>query len=156
MRYAMLIALGLIAAMRLAAADLTAGAIPGEQLVPFAPAKAAGVARSNLLDQAFATAAAYKLDAGGYANLDIQNTFHRGSGDTSIVDRYLASKTLCPKKEKLGGFTACIRAERDRATIYWYLPDRLAVTLSAPTEKLVRAMAADLPLAALAKLSAAR
>jgi hypothetical protein len=156
MRSVMFIVIGLVAATPIASADMTTGAIPGEQLVKFAPVKAGGVARSDLLDQAFATAAAYRLDAGQYANLDIQNTFHRGSGDTSIVDRYLASKTLCPKKERVGGFTACVRVESDRATLYWYFPDRLTVTLSAPTEKLVRAMAADLKLAALANLSAAR
>lgn len=59
-------------------------------------------------------------------------------------------------KSGISAFTACVRVERDRSTLFWYLPDRVTVTLSAPTAKLVRAMAADLDLAALAKLSAAR
>jgi hypothetical protein len=144
-----------IASLRFAAADMTDGAIPGDKLKPHAPAKLGGVERSNLLDQAYAVAAAYKLDK-GYANLDIQNTFHRGSHDTSIVDRYLASKTLCPKKEKLTGQTACVRVDGDGTTaIYWYLPDRLVVRLAAPSEALARAMAKDIPIAALATLSAA-
>jgi hypothetical protein len=143
----------LLATTATASADMTKDALPGDKLVPFASARLGSVERSNLLDQAFAAAAAYKL-AGDYANLDIQNTFHRGSGDTSIVDRRLASKTLCPKKETIAGHAACVRVEADRATIFWYLPDRLTVTLSAPTEKVVRAMAADLKITALAKLSA--
>lgn len=150
------VALFVIGALGIAAADMTEGAIPGDKLKPHAPAKLGGVERSNLLDQAFAVAAAYKLDQ-GYANLDIQNTFHRGSHDTSIVDRYLASKTLCPTKEKVNGQTACVRVQPDgTTTVYWYLPDRLVVRLAAPKEALARAMAKDLPIAALAKLSAAR
>jgi hypothetical protein len=140
------------AVARVAAADMTDGAISGEKLAPFAPTKLGGVERSNFLEQAFAVAGAYKLD-NGYANLDIQNTFHRGSHDTSLVDRRLES---CSKKEKVTGAMACVRVETDRTTIFWYLPDRITVTLSSPTEALTRKMAKDMPIAAIAKLSAAR
>jgi hypothetical protein len=54
------------------------------------------------------------------------------------------------------GATACVRVESDRTTIFWYLPDRIVVILSSPTEALTRAMAKDMPIAAIAKLSAAR
>jgi hypothetical protein len=138
------------------AEDMTQGAIPGAELVAFAPAKVAGIARSNLLDQAFAVAAAYKLES-GYLNLDIQNTFHRGTRNTSIEDLYLGNKKLCGTREKVSGYAACVRVGEDGKTvIHWYLPDRLKVSVAAPTEKLARAMAADLPIAALAKLSATR
>ncbi len=104
---------------------MTTGAIPGEQLVAFAPSKAGNIVRSQLIDQAFAVAAAYQIGANEYANLDIQNTFHRGSGSTLLVDNRLASRTLCPNKELVSGFTACVRVERDRSTLFGYLPDRL-------------------------------
>jgi hypothetical protein len=52
------------------------------------------------------------------------------------------------------GFKACVRIEADRTSVRWYLPDRLSVTLSAPTEAMARKMAADLPLKQLASLSA--
>ncbi len=134
-----------------ARADVTTGAIPGEELVALAPVSLAGIARTQLLDQAFAVAAAYRLP-NGYANLDIQNTFHRGRGNTELEDFFAKS---CKVKEKVAGFVACVRVEPNRASVRWYLPDRLTVTLSAPEEKLVRRMADALPLVALAKLSAA-
>jgi hypothetical protein len=135
-----------------ARADVTTGAIPGNELVAFAPGNLAGVARTQLLEQAFAVAAAYQLPS-GYANLDIQNTFHRGKGSTELEDYFAKS---CKVKEKVTGFVACVRVTPDRASLRWYLPDRLTVTLSAPGEKLVRQMAAALPLGALAQLSAKR
>ena len=136
--------------------DMTAGAVPGEQLRPFLPDKLAGVERSNHLDYSWAQAGAYKLGPLSYANVDIQNTFHRGTHDTSIEDR--AAKR-CVKHEKVRGFDACVMikpANDGGASIRWYLPDRLTVRLAAPTEALVRKMAEDLQIAALAKLSAAR
>ena len=142
-----------------AADEMTAGAVPGEQLKPFVPAKLAGVAQSDRLDYPWSQAAAYKLPDGGYANLDIQNTFHRGTHDTSLEDGNQSNPKLCPKREKVRGFIACVdvRPASDGGTaIRWYLPDRLTVRIAAPTEKLARAMAAELPIAALAKLSAKR
>lgn len=136
--------------------DMTAGAVPGEQIKPFVPDTLAGVGLTNRLDYPWSQAGAYKLADGGYANLDIQNTFHRGTHDTSIEDR---SAKACPKRETVRGFAACVRirpASDGGASIRWYLPDRLTVRIAAPTEALVRKMAGELPIAALAKLSAAR
>jgi hypothetical protein len=133
---------------------MTAGSVPGDQLKPFVPAKLAGVERSNILDYPWSQAGAYKLDS-GYANLDIQNTFHRGSHDTSLEDRQQSS---CKHTEKVKGFTACVevRPASDGGTaIRWYLPDRLTVRIAAPTEALARKMAGELDIAGLAKLSAA-
>jgi hypothetical protein len=138
--------------------EMTAGSVPGETLLKFIPTKLGGIARSNLLDQVWASGAAYKLPDGSYANLDIQNTFHRGSHDTSI-EELNAGPSLCPTKETLQGHSACIkvRPKSDGGTsIRWYLPDRLSVRIAAPTEELARKMAAELPIAELAKLAAAR
>lgn len=140
-----------------AAAEMTDGAVPGEKIKALVPKKLAGLAASHALDYPWSYAAAYTLPEGGYANLDIQNTFHRGTKDTSMEDRNQASKTMCPKKEKLGGFMACVRVDADgSAAIRWYLPDRLTVRIAAPSEKLTRKMAGELPIAKLAKLSAAK
>lgn len=136
------------------AAKMTRDAIPGPELAPFVPDPLGGIALSNRLDQAFAYGAAYKLPDGGYANLDIQNTFIRGTGDDSLVHLTLDSHTLCPKTETIAGGKACVKVEPDRTRLYWYLPDRLTVTLSAPTEALARKMAGGLRIADLAKLSA--
>lgn len=132
--------------------EFTAGAIPGEQLKPLAPPKLGGTARTQLHPQAFTVIAAYDL-GGTYANLDIKNTYHRGKRDTSLEDMFARQ---CPRIEKVGGFAACVRVSPDRASLHWYLPDRLTVDLSAPDEAVVRKMAADLPLARIAALSAAR
>jgi hypothetical protein len=147
----------LVLAASPAAADMTDGAVPAEQIKPLVPKKLAGLEASNVLDYPWSFAAAYKLPDGGYANLDIQNTFHRGSKNTSVEDNYQSSKALCPKKEKLGGFMACVNVQSDgSAAIRWYLPDRLTVRIAAPNEKLTRKMASELPIAKLAKLSAAK
>src|SRR5262245_11102202 len=60
---------------------MTQGAVDGSILMKFAPATLAGVTRSQRLEQVFAVAAAYELDNGGYANLDIKNSFRRGGVD---------------------------------------------------------------------------
>jgi hypothetical protein len=132
---------------------MTKGAVPREQLLPLVPQKLAGFARTDLLDYPFSSSAAYKLDGGRYANLDLQNTFLRGSGDSSLVD---LARRMCPKTEKVNGFDACVRIEPGRASLHWYLPDRLTVDLSSPDEALTRKMAAELPLKDLARLSAAK
>ena len=151
------IAVLLVVAASPAAAEMTDGAVPAEQIKPLVPKKLAGLAASHALDYPWSVAAAYTLPDGGYANLDIQNTFHRGTKNTSIEDRNQTSKTLCPKKEKLGGYMACVSVEGDgSAAIRWYLPDRLTVRIAAPSEKLTRKMASELPIAKLAKLSAAK
>jgi hypothetical protein len=156
MRFCLLVAIVLVIAPTIAAADLSDGAIPGERLAALIPAKAGGIGLYQPFDQAFAAGGAYLVGPDQYANLDIQNTFHRGGQSTSRVDFNLTNKELCPKRQKIAGFMACLRVKGDRTTLFWYLPDRLTVTLSAPSEKLARAMAADLKLAAIAKLSAAR
>jgi hypothetical protein len=134
---------------------MTAGAVPGEQLTRFVPAKLAGFAVSNRLDYPWSAAGAYALD-GGYANLDIQNTFIRGSHDRSL-EQLNDGPGMCPKREKLLGHLAClkVRKEDGETSIRWYLPDRLSVRIAAPTEALARKLAAELPIEALAKLSAA-
>ena len=139
-----------------AAADMTDGAVPAEKITPLIPKKLAGYAPSQVLDYPWSHVAAYTVD-GGYANLDILNTFHRASKDTSLEDRNQQNKALCPKKERVNRFMACIAVEADGHTaIRWYLPDRLTVRIAAPTEKLARKMAGELPIAKLAKLSAAK
>lgn len=138
------------------AARMTRGSIPGGQLTPFVPDKLGGIARSHGDEKPWGWTAAYKLPDGGYANLDILATFIRATGDDSLVRLTLDSPKLCPKKEKVSGETACVRVQADRTTLFWYLPDRLTVTLSSPTEALARKMAADLPIRDLAKLSAKR
>ena len=145
-----------VASAATAAAEMTDGAVPGEKIKPLVPKKLAGLEASHALDYPWSYAAAYTLPEGGYANLDIQNTFHRGTKDTSLEDRNQASKSMCPKKEKLGGFMACVSVQSDGTAIRWYLPDRLTVRIAAPTEKLTRKMAGELPIAKLAKLSAAK
>jgi hypothetical protein len=135
-------------------ARMTRGSIPGDQLAPYVPERIGGVAISNPLPGAWAASAAYQLPDGGYANLDIKNTFIRATGDDSLVKLNLDSPKLCPTKQNVAGTMACVRVDRDRTTIFWYLPDRLTVTLSAPTEALTRKMALDLRIAELAKLSA--
>ena len=141
-----------------ASADaMTAGAIPGEKLAPFVPKQLGGIAVTQPFDQAYAAGGAYQLPDGGYANLDIQNTFIRGSHDDSL-EKLNDRGSLCPTHEKILGHVACVKvgATSDGGTsIRWYLPDRLSVRIAAPTEALARKLAADLPLAALAKLSAA-
>jgi hypothetical protein len=131
--------------------NITAGAVPGEQLDGFAPAMLGGVARTNTLPQAFAIAAAYRLDGDAYANLDIKNTFRRGG--LTAEDHAMSS---CARKEQVAGHVACVRLTADRASFHWDLPDRLTVDLSAPDEALARKMAQDLPLAEIAALSARR
>ena len=130
--------------------EMTQGALDGSILMKFAPATLAGVTRSNRLEQVFAVAAAYQLDDGTYANLDIKNTFRRGGVD--LEDQLMRA---CKRTEKVGGHTACVIRRDDRASFHWDLPDRLTVDLSAPDEKLLRKMAAELPLAEIAELSKA-
>lgn len=158
MRLAFLAPLALVAATGgIASADPTQGAVPAEQIRPLVPKQLAGIAPSNSLDYPWAVAIAYKLPDGTYANLDIQNTFHRGQQDTAIEDLNSSSPRLCPKKEKVTGYVACVRVDtppNGGAAIRWYLPDRLTVRIAAPTEALARKMAADLPIAKLAALSA--
>jgi hypothetical protein len=129
---------------------MTQGAIDGSILMKFAPATLAGVTRSNRLEQVFAVAAAYELDNGTYANLDIKNTFRRGGVD--LEDQLMRA---CKRTEKVGGHVACVIVKADRASFHWDLPDRLTVDLSAPDEKLLRKMAAELPLGEIAALSKA-
>lgn len=128
---------------------ITAGAVPGEELEVFAPASLGGVARTNTLPQAFAIAAAYRLDGDAYANLDIKNTFRRGG--MTAEDHTMSS---CARKEEVAGHLACVRITADRVSFHWDLKDRLTVDLSAPDEALARKMALDLPLVEIAALSA--
>lgn len=140
-----------------ALADMTEGAVPAAQIKPLVPEKLAGIEPSHALDYPWAVANAYQLPEGGYANLDIQNTFHRGSHNTSLEDMNNSNASLCPKKERINGYVACVKvaAKSDGGTaIRWYLPDRLTVRIAAPTEELARKMAADLPIGKLAALSA--
>jgi hypothetical protein len=129
---------------------MTQGAVDGSMLMKFAPATLAGVTRSNRLEQVFAVAAAYQLDNGEYANLDIKNSFRRGGVD--LEDQLMRA---CKRTEKIGGHLACVIVKTDRAAFHWDLPDRLTVDLSAPDEKLLRKMAAELPLGEIAALSKA-
>lgn len=129
---------------------MTAGAVDGAQLMRFAPETLAGVTRSDRLEQVFAVAAAYQLDNGTYANLDIKNSFRRGGID--LEDQLMRA---CKRSEKVAGHQACVIVKPDRASFHWDLPDRLTVDLSAPDEKLARKMAAELPLAEIAALSKA-
>jgi hypothetical protein len=128
--------------------ELTRGAVPGSELVRFAPASLVGVARTNLLEQAFAVAAAYQLPGGAYLNLDVQNTFRRG-GSTLADD--LA--TRCKEVDEIGGYAACVRRDGGRFSAHWDLKDRLTATLSGPDEAQVRAAAAELPLKAISAVS---
>jgi hypothetical protein len=132
--------------------EMTAQSVPGTALVPFVPATLAGVARSHLLDQAFGVAAAYDMGGAKYLNLDIGNTFQRETGSDleQMFDR------TCERNEVIGGHRGCVRVSEDRASIHWYLPDRLKVDLAAPDEKTLRAAVKDIPLAKLAELSAAK
>jgi hypothetical protein len=151
-----LLLLAVVALAGSAAADMTDGAVPAEKIKPLMPKKLAGYEPSHVLDYPWSYAAAYTVD-GGYANLDIHNTFHRATKDTRIEDDNASNKRLCPKKERVTGFTACVSVEDGgRTAIRWYLADRLTVRIAAPTEKLARKMAAELPIAKLAKLSAAK
>jgi hypothetical protein len=140
-----------------AAQAMLAGAVPGDEIRKLVPPKLAGVSIGQQLEYPWSAAVSYTLPEGGYANLDIQNTFHRGTHDTSMEDRNNSSPALCPKHEKVQGFDACVsvRPQADGGTsIRWYLPDRLTVRIAAPTEPLARKMAGELPIPALAKLSA--
>jgi hypothetical protein len=130
--------------------EMTAGAVDGAQLMRFAPETLAGLTRTNRLEQVFAVAAAYELGNGTYANLDIKNSFRRGGID--LEDQLMRA---CKRPEKVAGYTACVIVKPDRASFHWDLPDRLTVDLSAPSEKLARKMAAELPLAEVATLSKA-
>ncbi len=130
--------------------EMTAGAIDGGELMGFVPASLAGVERSNRVEQVFAVAAAYQLDDGSYANLDIKNSFRRGGID--LEDQLMRA---CKKSEPVAGYVACVVIRGDRTSFHWDLKDRITVDLSAPDGKLARTMANELPLAALAKLSAA-
>lgn len=130
--------------------EMTRGAVDGSRLMQFAPATLAGITRSNRLEQVFAVAAAYQLDDGTYANLDIKNSFRRGGID--LEDQLMRA---CKRTEKVGGHVACVIVKPDRASFHWDIPDRLTVDLSAPDEKLLREMAAELPLAEIAALSKA-
>lgn len=132
--------------------EMTQGAVDSKHLVVFVRSELGGIKRSNLLEQVFMVAGAYALAEGGYANVDVQNTFLRGK-PTSTLEKDRMER--CKQKEKVGGATACIDVRSDRTTIHWFLPDRLTVTLSAPTEATARAMAKDLDIAGLQKLSAA-
>lgn len=147
----------IITTIGLAPADPTHGAVPAEQISALVPKRLGGIEPSNSLDYPWSVAIAYKLPDGKYANLDIQNTFHRGLHDTSLEDMNNSSPSLCPKKQKVTGYIACVRttaAPAGGTAIRWYLPDRLTVRIAAPTEELARKMAADLPIAKLAALSA--
>jgi hypothetical protein len=135
-------------------AKMTRDSIPGDQLTGYVPDKLGGVAISDRMPQEWGAAAAYKLSDGGYANLDIKNTFMRATGDDTLIKLNLEDPKLCPTKKSVAGRMACVRVDPDRTTIFWYLPDRITVTLSGPTEALTRSMAADLRLADLAQLSA--
>jgi hypothetical protein len=130
--------------------EMTRGAVDGSRLMGFAPATLAGVTRSHRHEQVFAVAAAYELDGGGYANLDIKNSFRRGGID--LEDQLMRA---CKRSEQVAGHVACVIVKPDRASAHWDLPDRLTVDLSAPDEKLLRQMAAELPLADIAALSKA-
>lgn len=132
--------------------DATRGALPGDELRGFASQELAGVARTRVLEQAFSVAAAYALDDGGYLNLDIQNTFHRGAGSDLHEELARSCRTI----EEVEGHDACARVEEGRASLTWYLPDRLTVSLAGPGETLVRTAARDLPLDELAELSVKR
>ncbi len=129
---------------------MTAGAVDGARLMRFAPERLAGIDRSHRLEQVFAVAASYQLDDGTYANLDIKNTFRRGG-----IELEDALMRACKRTEKVAGHVACVIVKPDRTAFHWDLPDRLTVDLSAPTEKLARKMAGDLPLADIAELSKA-
>lgn len=131
--------------------EMTRGALDGSRLMRFAPATLAGITRSHRDEQVFAVAAAYELDGGGgYANLDIKNSFRRGGID--LEDQLMRA---CKRTEKIAGHAACLIVKPDRASAHWDLPDRLTVDLSAPDEQLLRKMAAELPLAEIAELSKA-
>lgn len=144
-----------VALCGVASADMTDGAVPAEQIKPLVPHKLGGVEPYQALDYPWAVAIAYKLPDGHYANLDIQNTFHRSTHDTTLEDLNNKSpSSMCPKKETISGYVACVKIGDGSASIRWYLPDRLTVRVAAPTEDTVRKMAADLPIAKLAALSA--
>jgi hypothetical protein len=129
--------------------EMTAGAVDGSILMKFAPATLAGVTRSNRLEQVFAVNAAYQLDDGSYANLDIKNSFRNGGID--LEDQLMRA---CKRPERVEGHTACVIVKPGRASFHWDLAPRITVDLSAPDEKLLRRMAKELPLAELAVLSA--
>ncbi len=130
--------------------EMTAGAVDGSILMKFAPASLAGVTRSHRLEQVFAVNAAYQLDDGSYANLDIKNSFRNGGID--LEDQLMRA---CKRPEQVEGHPACVIVKPDRASFHWDLAPRITVDLSAPDEQLLRKMAKELPLAEMAALSAA-
>src|SRR5262249_7870199 len=107
----------------------------------------------NLLDYPWAMGAAYKA-GDRYYNLDIKNTFHRGKAGDDSLEKMMQEH--CPKTVTIGGYEACLRVSTGRASLHWYLPDRLTVDLAASDEATVRKLATELPLAKLAALSRAK
>jgi hypothetical protein len=121
-------------------------------LAPFVPVALAGITRVMENSARWACAAAYLIAEGTYATLDIQATFLRGPRKTTLVDLHNAFE----RKEVINGYEARVEIDAERTTIKWYLPERLFVTLSSPTENMTRAMASDLRIGDLAKLAAQR
>lgn len=136
-----------------ASAAMTRDALPGAKLKSLTPEKLGGAARTHLLVHPWAVAAAYRVGAGFY-NLDIKNTFHRGSGGDDTIEKLIRQN--CRKPVTVGGHAACLRVSEGRASLHWYLPDRLTVDLAASDEATVRKLGSELPMGKLAALSRAK
>jgi hypothetical protein len=128
-----------------AAASAGPAAAPAAgSLAGFAPAKLAGLARTNLALQPTSVAAAYQTADGSYANLAF-----------AYADpQYEAGLAkLCKSTEQVAGFSACVTSIPDLFTVHWLLPNQISADISAPDEKLARQMAGELALAKLAALA---
>lgn len=130
--------------------------LTGDQLAPFVPVALGGVPRHTLGVKAYGVLGSFKLGTDpavldDYYGVDISSTFEHGQLDSVETNR----AAMCPHFEVLTGARACVWAgSRGGYFAHWHLANRLVVDLSAPDEATLRAWAAELRIADIARRAA--
>ena len=138
------VVLALLAVSAVAVAQTTDAS--GQGLLRFMPQRLDGHARQDPTAYSSFATAAYRLDGGVIATLQIHEV--RGAGAAEY------QQSRCTRRRAIHGHEACVSERPGTVSLVWVFSDAIQVMLGAPDEATAVAMAQGLDLAAIAALAA--